>query len=183
MNCYGYTDGVYGVKTGFTCNAGRCLVSSCKRGDLDIIIVVLGAGTKKQRTVDSINLINYTYKNFEMYDFRKIIDKTFSSFLNNYSKNIKINKSNSIPEFVLSKNSIYSFPIKKIYSEKVNCSIYSLRVLEAPITRETKIGVLQVAVNNNLILSIDILLSNDLKKSSINEYFIQILKQISLGYK
>ena len=35
--------GVYGVKTGFTNGAGRCLVCSCKRGDLDIITVIIGA--------------------------------------------------------------------------------------------------------------------------------------------
>ena len=54
----GSLDGVYGVKTGFTNGAGRCLVTSCKRGELDIITIVLGADTKKIRTTDSINLIN-----------------------------------------------------------------------------------------------------------------------------
>ena len=34
-------DGVYGVKTGFTDEAGRCLVSACKRGEKDLICVTL----------------------------------------------------------------------------------------------------------------------------------------------
>lgn len=42
----GSVNGVYGVKTGFTNGAGRCLVSSCKRNNLDIITVVIGADTK-----------------------------------------------------------------------------------------------------------------------------------------
>ena len=37
----GNLNGVYGVKTGFTFNAGRCLVSSCNRNSMDIILVVL----------------------------------------------------------------------------------------------------------------------------------------------
>ena len=37
----GNLDGVYGVKTGFTFNAGRCLVSSCNRNGMDMIVVVL----------------------------------------------------------------------------------------------------------------------------------------------
>ena len=45
----GNVEGVYGVKTGFTNNAGRCLVTSVKRGDMDVIIVVLGADTRKDR--------------------------------------------------------------------------------------------------------------------------------------
>ena len=51
--------GVYGVKTGFTNGANRCLVTSCKIENLDIITVVLGADTKKFRTQDSIKLIKY----------------------------------------------------------------------------------------------------------------------------
>lgn len=34
-------DGVYGVKTGFTDEAGRCLVSACKRDGIDMICVTL----------------------------------------------------------------------------------------------------------------------------------------------
>ena len=37
----GNLNGVYGVKTGFTNGAGRCLVTAVKRGNLDIICVVL----------------------------------------------------------------------------------------------------------------------------------------------
>lgn len=34
-------DGVYGVKTGFTDEAGRCLVSACERGGVELICVTL----------------------------------------------------------------------------------------------------------------------------------------------
>jgi len=34
-------DGVYGVKTGFTDEAGRCLVSACRRNNIDLICVTL----------------------------------------------------------------------------------------------------------------------------------------------
>ena len=61
----GYLDGVYGVKTGFTNGANRCLVTACKRGDMDIICVVLGADTKKFRSTDSIKLMEYAFSHFE----------------------------------------------------------------------------------------------------------------------
>ncbi len=43
----GNLNGVYGVKTGFTFEAGRCLVSSCIRDNMDIIVVVLRCRYKK----------------------------------------------------------------------------------------------------------------------------------------
>ena len=64
----GYLDGVYGVKTGFTNGANRCLVTSIKRGNMDIISVVLGADTKRDRTKDSIEIIEYAYANYKIVD-------------------------------------------------------------------------------------------------------------------
>ena len=61
----GTLNGVYGVKTGFTFEAGRCLVSACTRNTLDIIVVVLGADTKSIRTKDIKNLIKYIFDNYE----------------------------------------------------------------------------------------------------------------------
>lgn len=46
----GNLNGVDGVKTGFTNNALRCLVTSTSRNGHQIICVVLGADTKKIRT-------------------------------------------------------------------------------------------------------------------------------------
>ena len=53
----GNLNGVYGIKTGFTNGANRCLVTACKRNDMDIICVVLGAYTKKFITQYIIKLI------------------------------------------------------------------------------------------------------------------------------
>lgn len=46
----GNLQGVNGVKTGFTANAMRCLVTSCTRNSNQIITIVLGCDTKKKRT-------------------------------------------------------------------------------------------------------------------------------------
>ena len=66
----GYLNGVDGVKTGFTNNAGRCLVTSTTRNNWQIISVVLGADTKKHRTKDSIELIEYTFDNYKQVNIK-----------------------------------------------------------------------------------------------------------------
>ena len=71
----GNINGVYGIKTGFTNGANRCLVSCCKRNNLDIICVVLGADTKSFRTRDSIKLIEYTFKNYELTNIEERVYK------------------------------------------------------------------------------------------------------------
>ena len=62
----GNVDGVYGVKTGFTNIAGRCLVTAVKRKEMDLIIIVIGADTKKYRGTDTLKLLDYVEKNSDL---------------------------------------------------------------------------------------------------------------------
>ena len=78
----GSISGVYGVKTGFTNGAGRCLVTACKRGELDIITVIIGADTTKIRTADTIKLIEYASKNYEVINIKEIVEEKFEQWLN-----------------------------------------------------------------------------------------------------
>ena len=58
-------DGANGVKTGYTKNSGRCLVSSAKRGGMQLVAVVLNHPNMWQ---DSMALLDYGFDSFEMVD-------------------------------------------------------------------------------------------------------------------
>lgn len=58
-------DSVDGMKTGYTEEAGYCLVSSAKREDMRIISVVLGTSSAKARIDGSQALLNYGFRFFE----------------------------------------------------------------------------------------------------------------------
>ena len=88
----GNLNGVNGVKTGFTGNAMRCLVTSCTRNGNQIITVVLGADTKNKRTEDSIKLIEYAFSNYERIDLEEIAKKEFEKWKQINEKRIYINK-------------------------------------------------------------------------------------------
>jgi D-alanyl-D-alanine carboxypeptidase (penicillin-binding protein 5/6) len=56
---------VDGMKTGFTENAGYCMVSSGKRGERRLISVVLGAASEMARAIESQKLLNYGFRSFD----------------------------------------------------------------------------------------------------------------------
>lgn len=58
-------EGYDGVKTGTTSAAGACLVSSAKRGDDSLIVVVLGAPSSDSRYVDTRNLYRWGWSQLE----------------------------------------------------------------------------------------------------------------------
>lgn len=60
-----------GVKTGYTQAAGRCLVSSAKRGDVQLVAVVLDSLLMWH---DSVALLDYGFANFNPADVKKTVE-------------------------------------------------------------------------------------------------------------
>ena len=58
----GNLEGVDGVKTGWTENAGECLVTSSQRKEEQFIVVVLGS---RDRFGETKNLLNWAHENFQ----------------------------------------------------------------------------------------------------------------------
>ena len=56
---------VDGMKTGYTENAGFCLVASAKRDNHRLISVVMGAASESLRASESQKLLNYGFQHFE----------------------------------------------------------------------------------------------------------------------
>tara|TARA_R110002072_G_scaffold584_9_gene4627 strand:+ start:617 stop:1780 length:1164 start_codon:yes stop_codon:yes gene_type:complete len=56
---------VDGLKTGYTSEAGYCLVASAKRDGMRLISVVLGTDSKRTRESESRKLLNYGFRYFE----------------------------------------------------------------------------------------------------------------------
>lgn len=173
----GNLDGVYGVKTGFTNGANRCLVSAIKRGNMDLICVVLGADTKKDRTRDSIKLIEYAFKNFQMVNIREKINTEFENWKLCNSSNFSVEKgtSNSVDVF-LNDLPYDFFPVNCNHLNDISIYIYCKTSFEAPLPANTSIGYLTVNVCGKNVLSLDIYNSNDVFLKTWEDFCIGILK-------
>lgn len=174
----GNLDGIYGVKTGFTNGANRCLVTSCKRGNLDIICVVLGCDTKKDRTRDSIKLINYIFNNFTVINVKDVIDSDFKKWNEEHKNSFYIDKgiSNTL-DLYLNENSI---PYKSIAINNKDIGTISTSIkfesqYTAPLPCNNVIGKLSFNVNNIEYFSVDILNSNEIQKKNIFTYYFELI--------
>ena len=176
----GNINGVYGVKTGFTNGANRCLVSSVKRGNLDIICVVLGADTKKDRTKDSIKLIEYVYQNYEVINLKEIVEEKFNEWKNINEKRIKITKGvKQNPELILEKLPYEKIAIKKAQKDNIKIEIENSYSFEAPLERNTCIGKMKCYIYETDEFEIEILNEERIEKKNVLNFFIEILQ----GYK
>lgn len=175
----GVLDGVYGVKTGFTNGANRCLVTACKRGDLDIITVVLGADTKKIRTQDSIKLIEYTHKNYQVVDLEKIIKEKFENWKLLNEKRIYINKGKTNQIHIQLEEMQYkTMTVKNTEVDNINLEINSLYYLEAPVQEKQTIGNVKIRLKDRTIGTLNIQSQKAVQKKQIKDYFVDFLSLV-----
>ena len=172
----GVLNGVVGVKTGFTNNAGRCLVTETKRNNMDIITIVLGADTKKDRTKDSVNLIEYTYSKYKMYNIEEKIIEEFNKWKNINEKRILITKGKqSNPKLALGAIEKATIPICD--NDKIEYSINALTEIEAPVEQWNVMGKLTVKINGEILENIDIVNVNEVQKRDWKDYFKIVLNR------
>ena len=182
----GNLEGIYGVKTGFTNGANRCLVTACKRGKLDIICVVLGCDTKKDRTKDSTELINYIFNNYTIVNVEDLILNDFNSWKKDHKNSFTINKgtsSNVELNIDLSNIPYSSMAINKNSVNNISTSITFNSYFEAPLVKNSNIGLIALKVDDREYFSMDIFNDNEIRKKDFFDYWGYFLRNLGTDIK
>lgn len=173
----GVLNGVTGVKTGFTNNAGRCLVTSVNRNGWEIIVVVLRADTKKIRTKDSIEIIEYIYNNYQQVNIKEIVDEKFNDWCKINVDRIVINKAKEQKiSLQISDLNCNIIPIKNTNIDSVDIDINLLFYYDAPVEQNTIFGTVKVMLGNEVIDVIKIYNINKIEKKGVEDYFREFFK-------
>ena len=179
----GSVSGVYGVKTGFTNGAGRCLVTACKIDDLDIVTVIIGADTTKQRTADTIKLINYAYNNFEVINIKEIVEEKFEQWKAINQSRIYVNKGikNNV-ELLLEDMPFENMAIKKNNKDKIDVEVNSIFYLEASVAKNQVIANMKITINGETLEILEVYSKEEIRKKEMQDYFIEFLEVINLVF-
>lgn len=158
-------DGCIGVKTGFTDDAGRCLVSACERDGMRLVSVVLNCGPMFE---ESATLLESGFNEYKMYDVTQGYD---------FNKFVKVE--NGRKEFVtVGTNGGYSYPLKANEMEKLTY-IYKLpSTLPSPVEKGKEIGEVKVYFGNDLLFSEKIYTMEEVRGNTI----LEKLKDIFAGW-
>ena len=171
------TQYVYGVKTGFTNKAGRCLVSVANNNDLDIIVIVLGADSKKIRTSDSKKLLKYAFDNYTLIDLLPFINLEFNNIKDNKLKNLNIKKSfKKLNNIYIPINKHIYFPILKNGNNMISTTSNNINNIESPILKNDIIYSINVYINGKFILSSKVLSSENVYRTNYIEYLYYFIK-------
>ena len=132
---------VDGMKTGYTENAGFCLIASAKRGTRRLLSVVLGASSDNGRAQESQKLLNY---GFQFYDSVKLYDKGQAvSTLEVWKGAESRLKAGFQSDFYVS--------VPRGLADQLKADLVSLQPLVAPIGVGEKVGTVKVMLQNKLL--------------------------------
>lgn len=147
-------DGCCGVKTGYTDDAGRCLVSACERDGMRVVCVVLNC---RPMFEESASLLERAFKEYSLVDLTKLYTlPTQIEVRDGREENIMIEGRGN-----------YFYPLKEEEKEGVTFQINLPESLLAPIEKGQEIGEVKIFVENNLHFTQKIYTINSVRSKSI----------------
>lgn len=162
-------DGITGLKTGTTGDAGSCISATATRNGLSLCAVVLGATTGTDRFKDAATLLDFGFANYEMLSFNAD-DSSFSeiSVKNGMAKTAQL-ECYGASDMVVSKGS----------SQKVEQNVSLQEFVEAPVKKGQKVGTLSFSLDGKNVATFDIVTTQDVEKITFKAVFFELFCALS----
>ncbi|MDO5793801.1 MAG: D-alanyl-D-alanine carboxypeptidase family protein [Turicibacter sp.] len=167
-----YVDGVDGLKTGYTQEAGYCLTATANRNDMRVIAVVMGASKSEIRNQEVTRLIEYAYEQYELVP-KLENEKVVSSGYNMLAKNRSFDIVTSEPITVLKKKTDTEQDSK--YEVSLNEDI------KLPIQPGDQVGTLTYYYNGEVYQEIPLTVKEPVEKNSFIGLLGYIVSQMIFG--
>lgn len=161
-------DGITGLKTGTTGDAGSCISATATRDGLSLCAVVLGATTGTERFKDAATLLDYGFANYEMLKFDADTAQLSEIKVTNGMKDSVKLQCTGNTDMIVGKGS----------ADKVEQNIELKESLEAPVKKGQKAGTLTFTLDGNTVSQFDIVTAEEVSKITFSAVFCELLSAL-----
>ncbi|MFA7549752.1 MAG: D-alanyl-D-alanine carboxypeptidase family protein [Sedimentibacter sp.] len=170
-----YVDGEYispyyeyanGAKTGYTPEAGNCLVATAKKDGTELIAVTM-KGISLEMYQDSHNLFNY---GFEEYESTTLVGK------NTFIKNIRITNGDSKEISVITESDLTAL-IQKNSFDDIKSNVY-INDITLPIEKNNVVGKIEYTLDDEVIGTVNLICPISVKSSVIESRSSLFIKMV-----
>jgi len=152
--------GADGVKTGYTGQAGRCLVTSATRDNWRIISVVLNCSTRNKRAQSSKSILNYAFNNYKPYTVQEAGQSV---------TRLKVYRGTDDWVDVKTSDEI-NIPLKE---SEINCiekKVVLPDIVAAPVYAGTGAGSIQYSLNGEILAESELKIWSDVGRKGYIDY-------------
>ena len=165
-------DGMIGLKTGSTSQAGFCLSAVARRDGMTLVAVVLGAENSTKRTADIRTLLDYGFANY---------------------CEIPIVPSDPLPDLDVSLGTKKTVPLMLgeavgFLAEKSNAGAMITHLdlaanLQAPVKKGQQVGTLSVMDGDTVLRQVSVVAAEDCPRQTVGQIFLRLLSWLGMRKK
>ena len=166
-----YYQGVDGLKTGYTGEAGYCITTTAKRNNMRLITVVMGEPTSAIRNSETTKMLDYGFNTYE-------IDTILSKDTIVKEENVVLGKTDKVQ--IVPKEDITILNTKVGIKRNATYEVV-IDSIKAPVKKGDIVGKINVIENNDVIMTIDAISKISVDKLNIFNAFYRELLDILKG--
>ena len=161
--------GATGLKTGFTSGAGYCLSASAQREGMELIAVVMGAKTSKERNAACKELLDYGFANFA------VISPELSEVP---GVPVKLGRQDTVNAALGESTGLL---IDKSQKSAVTTEVTLEQRVTAPVTRGQQIGTLSIKSGEQTLRQIPLIAAEGVERLTTGDIFVRVLRKAAMA--
>jgi D-alanyl-D-alanine carboxypeptidase (penicillin-binding protein 5/6) len=162
--------GATGLKTGFTQKAGYCLSATAQRDGMELIAVVMGAETSKDRFNACKQMLDYGFANFAL----------VSPDLTEHTTTVpvKLGKAPSLSAVLGGETEML---IDKGKKNSVTTEITLVESVTAPVSKGQNLGTMTVKAGDQILAEVPLVAAEDVQRLSWGDLFVKVLRRVAMA--
>lgn len=160
-------NGITGLKTGTTSQAGSCISATAERDGLSLVTVVLGSETGTERFKAAATLLDYGFANYKKTNLILPEDAPMEIKVKNGMEN-SVQLKYEIPKDIITESAKSQLEAKAELSEEI----------EAPVTENQQLGTVSFYSGEEKIAEYPILSSGSSKEVNFQDIFAFMIKNL-----
>ncbi len=163
-----FYQGATGLKTGFTSQAGYCLSASALREDMELVAVVMGSETSKDRFAACKSLLDYGFASYAL-----IAPQSEKTKLP-----VKLGIADTVSAVPAEEGAVL---IDKGQKNQVTQHAELLESVTAPVSKGQRLGTLYVKAGEQVLKEIPLVAETAVEKLTFGQLWGRILRQLAMA--
>lgn len=162
-----FYSGATGLKTGFTSGAGYCLSATAKRDGMELIAVVMGCETSKERLAACKTLLDFGFANYALVT-------------------PELSGSNSVPVKLGTQAQVNAVPgenpqllISKGQKGMITTQVTLEEGVTAPVSQGQRLGTLEIKAGDQILAQVPMVAEAPVERLTLGQLFVEMLRRLS----
>ena len=161
--------GCTGLKTGFTSAAGYCLSASAQRDGMELIAVVMGCETSKERTAACKSMLDYGFANFAL-------------ITPGLQEDARVSVTLGTAGCVRAEpQGLEGLLIDKARKESVTTRVTLEPSVTAPVSRGQRLGTMTIKAGDTVLAEVPLVAAEGVTRKTWGDLFVLVLRKVAMA--